>query len=1367
LNPAGSALVYSTYLGGNDFESARSIAVDNAGNVYLTGDTDSTNFPVVNALHPALRGLADAFVAKLNSAGSALVYSTYLGGDILDFGSSIAIDSAGNAYVTGSTTSHNFPTTNPIQANRSGHPLFRSTNSAGNWAPGDSGMSASEVTDLVFQPGNSSIVYAAADTGLFKSTDGGATWNAFPTTPKLTINKLAIDSTNTTVIYAAATGGMFKSTDGGNNFTAINNGFAGNGDRILIDPVTPTTLYGTNLSNTVFRSVDAGASWTSTSIADVTRINELVVDPNTPATLYAATNKGVSKSTNSGASWTTSDLGLGFSVFVNDITIDKTNNAVYAATDIGLVKTMNGGSTWTNLSESLNKGTFAFTDNVAIDPTNSSVLYIFTSIGLQKTINGGAIWTTADTGFPHSQFTFINALVINPTNPSILFIATSSEEDAFVTKLSAGGTSQIYSTYLGGSAMEQGAGIAVDPSGNAYVAGLTSSNDFPVANALQRAKADVNDVDAFITKLNPSGSALVYSTFLGGDSSDFARAIAVDASGNAYVAGTTSSRSFPTVNAYQVNLFNLSDAFVAKLNATGSELDYSTFLGGDRIDDCFGIAVDAEGSAYVTGNTNSTNFHTLAPSQPFRSDFSTDVFLTRLSADGSSLRHSAYFGGASNDSGRGIAVDASHNIYIVGSTASSDLPTMNPLQPTTGGGTDAFVAKLRPTADVEVFMFSFPFLGVSIGSTLTYTIAVTNVGGIPATGVMLTDTLPAGVTLVSANSTIGSCSGTNTINCNIGTLNPEATAIVVIVVTPTAASTITNTATATINEADVFLANNTSTSQTRVIAVADVTGRVKDNFGNPIAGLRMGAVGGFPTAVTSTDANGFYSFPKLEANLSYTISPDQFTAYDFVPANQTIQNLTTSVVMGDFVGTKQPANVISGRVIEAGTGQAVPGVRVDLNLRPFTIDTRFTDANGNFSFGERKRDKLYDVFIFDNLDFIFEPKPSPSLQFAQIQIPSLTSDQNLTFTAVRANTVQFTATTAAVDERSGSLEIVVTRSGNVGGAATVNFATADTAGLQACSVVNGKASERCDYGSTAGTLRFGAGETSKSIVIPIVNDVNVEGNETFTIALTDPVGAQLGFSFTTNVTVRIADDDTTSATQNPIDGVEPFVTQQYIDFLGRIPDSVGFANWVTTLSGCPQGGFGENLNPSCDRVHVSAGFFLSDEFRGRGYFAYRFYEVAFDRRPRYAEFVPDMAQVGGAQSPQSELLSKAAYTDAFVQRSEFTNRYNGLSNSAYVNALEQNAEITLSNKADLIAALDGNQKTRAQVLREIVESKAAEDKFFIRAFVAMQYFGYLRRDPDTIGYDNWVTTLTNDPSNFRHMIFGFLFSNEYRGRFGP
>jgi hypothetical protein len=144
-----------------------------------------------------------------------------------------------------------------------------------------------------------------------------------------------------------------------------------------------------------------------------------------------------------------------------------------------------------------------------------------------------------------------------------------------------------------------------------------------------------------------------------------------------------------------------------------------------------------------------------------------------------------------------------------------------------------------------------------------------------------------------------------------------------------------------------------------------------------------------------------------------------------------------------------------------------------------------------------------------------------------------------------------------------------------------------------------------------------------------------------------------------------------------------------------------------------------------------------------------------------------MALVGGPQSPQSEEISKADYADAFVQRQEFKNRYDALSNSAYVDALETNAEVTLTNKAALVAALNGNQKTRAQVLREIVELQSVTDKFFIRAFLAMQYFGYLRRDPDTTGYDNWVTTLTADPSNVRHMIFGFIYSDEYRHRFGP
>lgn len=372
---------------------------------------------------------------------------------------------------------------------------------------------------------------------------------------------------------------------------------------------------------------------------------------------------------------------------------------------------------------------------------------------------------------------------------------------------------------------------------------------------------------------------------------------------------------------------------------------------------------------------------------------------------------------------------------------------------------------------------------------------------------------------------------------------------------------------------------------------------------------------------------------------------------------------------------------------------------------------------------------------------------------------------NWTAATCGSSAFSFSQTGYVLNENVGSIMIMVNRIGDNTGQATVNYATGDTAGLQSCSVNNGIASERCDYATTVGTLRFASGQSSNTFFVPIIDDVLIEGTEAFTVTLSAPAGATLGATHSVSVTIQ--NNDANAATPNPIDGVNFFVTQQYIDFLSRLPDSTGLANWTATLGNCPNGGFGENLNPNCDRVHVSSGFFLSVEFQQRGYFAYRFYEVALDRRPTYAEFVPDMALVGGPQSPESEALSKTAYTQAWTQRPEFTSRYDSLSNSAYVNALEANAEVTLSNKAALIAALDGGQTNRGQVLRDIVESQAVANRFFNRAFVSMQYFGYLRRDPDTVGFNNWLTTLNNNPADFRHMIFGFLFSTEYRQRFGP
>ncbi len=264
-----------------------------------------------------------------------------------------------------------------------------------------------------------------------------------------------------------------------------------------------------------------------------------------------------------------------------------------------------------------------------------------------------------------------------------------------------------YSTYVGGSETDEGSGIAVDASGNAYVTGSTRSANFPVVSPFQSSN---NGFDVFVTKLNSSGNALLYSTYLGGSVSfgDFGGDIAVDSSGNAYVTGTTFSTDFPMANPFQAGLNGTSDAFVAKLNADGSALLYSTYLGGsgtenpdDPVDG--GIAVDGLGNAYVTGTTFSTDFPTVNPLQAAHGGGIDDAFVTKLNPTGSALVYSTYLGGDGGESGTSIAVDSSGNAYVTGSTFSTDFPTASPIQATIGGNDDAFVTKLNAAGSAIVY----------------------------------------------------------------------------------------------------------------------------------------------------------------------------------------------------------------------------------------------------------------------------------------------------------------------------------------------------------------------------------------------------------------------------------------------------------------------------------------------------------------------------------------------------------------------------------------------------------------------------------------------------------------------------------------
>ncbi len=283
-----------------------------------------------------------------------------------------------------------------------------------------------------------------------------------------------------------------------------------------------------------------------------------------------------------------------------------------------------------------------------------------------------------------------------PTTPGAFDTSLNGDYDAFVAKLNADGASLAYGTFLGGTGVDFGLGIAVDAAGNAYVTGSTDSTNFPTTPGAFDTSYDAND-DGFVARLSADGASLHYGTYLGGSSEDHGDAIAVDTSGNAYVTGSTVSTDFPTTpRSFDTDYNGGSvDAFVAKLSADGASLVYGTYFGASTFDRGVDIAVDASGNAYVSVWTNSTNFPTTPGAFDTSHNGSTDAFMAKLSADGTSLVYGTYLGGTDEDGSRGIAVDAASNAYVTGYTRSTDFPTTPGAFDTShNGSTDVFVAKV-------------------------------------------------------------------------------------------------------------------------------------------------------------------------------------------------------------------------------------------------------------------------------------------------------------------------------------------------------------------------------------------------------------------------------------------------------------------------------------------------------------------------------------------------------------------------------------------------------------------------------------------------------------------------------------------------
>ncbi|MHB1415336.1 MAG: SBBP repeat-containing protein, partial [Chloroflexota bacterium] len=360
-----------------------------------------------------------------------------------------------------------------------------------------------------------------------------------------------------------------------------------------------------------------------------------------------------------------------------------------------------------------------------VNPAGSALLYS-TFLGGSANDTGSAIvvdeagnayvtGTTASSNFPVTSGVF---------DPSF-----NGGNDIFVAKLNSAGTGLLYATFLGGSSVEGGYGIALDGEGNAYITGTTESDDFPAS--LGAFDTIFNNggrmADGFVAKLDFTGSTLVYATYLGGDSEDYGRKIAVDAAGSAFVTGDTTSADFPTTpGAFDATYNPGSAAFVIKLNAAGSDLVYSTFLGGDvgyyYGDKGQGIAVDGEGNAYVAGVTDNSNFPVTPGAFDRTYSGGNDAFVVKLDPAGSDLIYATLLGGSGNDGVADMDVDEEGSAYIAGYTTSIDFPTtLGAFGTRLEGSEDAFVAKINPLGNSLLYATLF---GVGGDFDIAYDIAV-------------------------------------------------------------------------------------------------------------------------------------------------------------------------------------------------------------------------------------------------------------------------------------------------------------------------------------------------------------------------------------------------------------------------------------------------------------------------------------------------------------------------------------------------------------------------------------------------------------------------------------------------------------------
>lgn len=678
INPAGDHFAYMTFLGGSGNEEAFGIAVDAAGQAYVTGFTESDNFPTTAGAYRPAVGIShhDGFLTKLNAAGSAIVYSTYFGTNASTDPIAVAVDASGQAYVTGNTWSSNLPST------------------PGKIGPSWTSTGKRDTFVLKFNAAGSSVLYGTYVGGDRDDLAGGiavsGSGRAFITGMTESLNL----RTSPSSVQPRPAGSTFRTTDGGQTWQRGNGGMRSPHARALaIDPNAPSNVYEGTALHGILKSTDGGLTWApaNAGFPYTVVVNDIVVDPGTAGVVFAATGFGIYRSLDAGGSW------LQVGPPASRVAFAPSNPSVaYAVNSLGAHKTTNGGGTWTKVLDGDAR-------SLAIDPTNALTVIVGTgSSQVLKTTDGGASWTTATAGSPPT-LPAVLALLIDPVSPNVMYAGLANSSTV---KSTDGGATW---SYAPGPQFSQTGRMTFDAAdGNAFYAagssGISVSKDrgatwntLPIAGNylnVEGLAAHAGTVvagiiaqpDAFVYQIDTTSTSdgLVYGMYLGGAGIDSGRGIALDQSGNAVVVAS-GSPDFPGMPPSSTLRMHV----LSRLNASGTAFTVSSRIGpGGSYVAAAGVAVDSAGVAYVTGVYDDDDPRVWIDRIEPNGLVSSEYFIDGL--------HSGLGSSPAWDQGTAIAVDGAGDVYITGNTTASDYPTTpNAPQPHYGSGArDAIISKV-------------------------------------------------------------------------------------------------------------------------------------------------------------------------------------------------------------------------------------------------------------------------------------------------------------------------------------------------------------------------------------------------------------------------------------------------------------------------------------------------------------------------------------------------------------------------------------------------------------------------------------------------------------------------------------------------